>query len=65
MIRALDRYYLYRLRMVTGKDGNPINEVAMLGDSLMNNNGILRASTVIRYVPEQSLVGLKIGDRFA
>jgi hypothetical protein len=35
----------------------------MLADSLMNNNGVLRASTVIKLIPEKSVVGLRIGDR--
>jgi hypothetical protein len=63
MTLALDRYFVHRLRTVTGKDGNPLNEVEMLADSLMNNNGVLRASTVIKLIPEKSVVGLRIGDR--
>jgi hypothetical protein len=49
--------------MVTGKDGNPLNEVEMICDSLMNNNGVLRGNTVVKYIPEQSVVKLKIGDQ--
>jgi hypothetical protein len=48
--------------MVTGKDGNPLNEVEMLSDSLLNNDGVLRGSNVIKLVPEQSVVKLRIGD---
>jgi len=62
MTLVLDRYFVHRLRMVTGKDGNPLNEVEMLCDSLMNNNGILRDSNVIKLVPDQSVVNLHIGD---
>jgi hypothetical protein len=47
--------------MVAGKDGNAVNEVEMLCDSLMNNNGILRASNVIKLIPDQSVVKLHIG----
>jgi putative polyketide hydroxylase len=39
------RYFVHRLRMVTGKDGNPINEVELISDSLMNNDGVLGANT--------------------
>jgi hypothetical protein len=53
---------VHRLRIVTGKDGNPINEVELISDSLMNNNGVLRGSNVIKYVPEQSVTKLKVGD---
>jgi hypothetical protein len=53
---------VHRLRIVTGKDGNPINEVELISDSLMNNDGVLRGSNVIKYVPEQSVTKLKVGD---
>jgi hypothetical protein len=59
---ALDRPFVHRVRMVTGKDGNPLNEVEMLCDSLMNNNGVLGDSTVIKLVPEQSVLKLRVGD---
>jgi hypothetical protein len=59
---ALDRPFVHRVRMVTGKDGNPLNEVEMLCDSLMNNNGVLADSTVINLVPEQSVLKLRVGD---
>lgn len=63
LMLVLDRYFVHRLRMVTGKDGNPPNEVEMPCDSLMNNDGILRASNVIKLIPEKSVVKLGIGDR--
>ncbi len=50
MILVLDRYVVHRLRMVTGKDGAPLNDVEMLCDSLMNHEGILRGNNVITYV---------------
>jgi hypothetical protein len=59
---ALDRHFVHRVRMVTGKDGNPLNEVEMICDSLMNNDGVLRDSNVIKLIPEQSVVKLQIGD---
>jgi hypothetical protein len=60
---VLDRYYVHRLRMVTGKDGNPLNEVELICDSLMNNDGILRGKNVIKYIPDQSVVKQNIGDK--
>ena len=38
MTLVLDRYFVHRVRMVTGKDGNPLNEVELMSDSLMNND---------------------------
>jgi hypothetical protein len=62
MVLVLDRWFVHRLRVVTGKDGNPLNEVEMLCDSLMHNGGILRASNVVKLVPEQSVLKLRVGD---
>ncbi len=62
MVLALDRPFVHRVRMVTGKDGNPLNEVELLVDSLMNNDGVLGGSNVIKFVPEQSVLGLNVGD---
>jgi hypothetical protein len=63
MALVLDRYFVHRLRVVTGKDGNPLNEVELISDSLMNNNGVMRASSVIKMIPDQSVVKLAVGDQ--
>ncbi len=58
---ALDRYFVHRLGMVTGKDSNPLNG-ELLSDSLINNEGVLRANNVIKYDPDESVVKLQVGD---
>ncbi len=63
MTLVLDRYFVHRVRMVAGKDSNPLNEVELICDSLMNNNGLLRGNNVIKYIPDQSVVKLNIGDQ--
>jgi hypothetical protein len=63
MTIALDRYFIHRLRFVAGKDSNPLNEVELLADSLMNNDGVLRGSTVVKMVPAETVLKLDIGDR--
>jgi hypothetical protein len=64
MTLVLDRYFVHRLSGANyeGKDGNPLNEVRILCDSLMNNNGVLRGDKQIELTPERSVVGLHIGD---
>lgn len=62
MTLALDRYFVHRIRPVTGKDGNPLNEVEVISDSLMNNNSVMSKSNVIKLVPDQSVVKLQVGD---
>ncbi len=62
---ALDRPFVHRVRPVTGKDGNPLNEVEMICDSLMKENGVFTKSTVIKMDPETSVLGLEFGDTIA
>jgi hypothetical protein len=60
---SLDRRYVHRLRAVTGKDGTPLNELELLVESLMNNDGVLRGNNVVKYAAEKTVIGLKVGDR--
>jgi hypothetical protein len=62
MALALDRRFVHRLRSVTGKDGNPINELELVSDSLMNNDGVLRGISPIKYRAEDSVLKLDVGD---
>jgi hypothetical protein len=63
MTLVLDRYFVHRLRMVTGKVGNALNEVELMSDSLMNHDGVLRGNKVVKLIPDQSVLKLNIGDR--
>jgi hypothetical protein len=57
LLLALDRPFVHRVRMVTGKDTDPLNEVELLVDSLMTNGGALEAGrppgrrTVVAFIP--------------
>ncbi len=62
MTVTLDRHFVHRLRVSAGKVGNPLNEVEPIADSIMNNGGTLRGNNVIKYVSDDSIVKLKIGD---
>jgi hypothetical protein len=63
LVLVLDRYYVHRLRGVTGKDGNPLNEVELLAESLMNNDGVFRGNNVVKYVPDASVTRIAPDDR--
>ena len=54
MVLILDRFFVHRLRTVTGKDANPLNEVELLTESRLNNGGVFRTGHVVKWVPEQS-----------
>jgi hypothetical protein len=62
---ALDRRFVHRVRMVSGKDGTPLNEVELLVASLMDHGGKLQLNNVIKYTPEKSVLGLQPGDPIA
>ena len=65
MVLALDRWFVHRVRAVSGKDGNPLNEVELIVDSVMTSGGVLCGNNVIKYVPGESVLGLEIGDRIS
>ena len=62
MLLALDHHFMHRMRGAEGKDGNPINEVRMLVDSIMENDGVLKANSTIKYKAETSVAGIAVGD---
>jgi hypothetical protein len=62
MILALDHYFMHRLRNKEGKDGNPLTEVRMLSNAIMENGARMGADKTIRYKPESSVLKLKAGD---
>src|SRR6266516_3169929 len=64
MTLVLDRYFVHRLPGADyeGKDGNPLNEVRIICDSLMNNDGVMRGDKQIKLTPERSVLKLNIGD---
>ena len=62
MVLALDGYFGTRARNKEGKDGCPLNEVRMLCDALMHNNGRLAADRSIKWRSENTVLGYEIGD---
>jgi hypothetical protein len=61
---VMDRYFVHRLAGADyeGKDGNPLNEVRLIVDSLITNGGALRADKQIKLTPEGSVLKLSVGD---
>lgn len=60
---VLDRFFVDRDRTAVGTDSNPLNELEMICDSLMNNDGVFRAGTESAYSAENSTVNLTPGDQ--
>jgi hypothetical protein len=62
MVLVLDRPFVHRLRSVTGKDGDALNEVELLCDALILHKGVFEEKSPIEYIPEQSVLKLETGD---
>jgi hypothetical protein len=72
MVLVLDSLFVHRLRTVEGKDGNPLNEVRVLANSMMHNKNVLTfrrpptepgsAETGLKLVPERSVLQLQEGE---
>ena len=62
MLLALDHYFDHRMRGMELKDGNPLNELRVLCNSIMHNDGLLMGDTQIRQDPAKSILLLHIGD---
>jgi hypothetical protein len=53
-----------RLRGVEGKDGNALNEVRVLANSIMETDGVMAADSQIKF-KDGSIVGYEAGDTIA
>ena len=62
MLVVLDHSFVHRLRTVEGKDGNPLNEVRVLCDSLLSNKGLMGSDKTINLAPAKSVLKHQVGD---
>jgi len=62
MVLVLDELFVHRLRTIEGKDGNPLNEVRLICNSLMNDNGIMSADKTIKLDSANSVLKYQLGD---
>lgn len=61
MVLALDGYFVHRAGAKERKDGNPLNEVRMLCNAMMNNNNVPCADKTIKSDPAKSVLKYRIG----
>ena len=62
LVLVLETNFVHRARGREGKDGNPLNEVRMLAASLLQHDGVLTADKTIKYLPEESVLKLELGQ---
>src|SRR5216117_4228617 len=71
-VLLLDSMFVHRLSGIEGKDGNPLNEVRILCNSILLNKGKLQVDKLpawpnsavsgLKLPPEKSLLKLQVGD---
>jgi hypothetical protein len=62
MVLVLDNYFVHRSRTIEKKDGNPLNEVRVLVNSLTNNDGLVVFDKSIKLDPSKSVLRYQTGD---
>ncbi len=72
LVLKLEYMFVHRLTGIEGKDGNPLNEVRVLCNSLLLNQGKLQidklsgwpnsAGVGIKLSPDKSVLKLKVGE---
>lgn len=65
LVVVLDAFFAHRTRAVEKKDGNPLNEVRILAQSVLANGEVMGSDTTIRMTPSGSVLGLGEGDAIA
>jgi hypothetical protein len=59
---VLHTWFGHRRRELEGGDGNPMNEVRVIADSIVDNDAVLRVEGPITWVPERTVLRLDVGD---
>src|SRR3954451_13561661 len=72
LVLSLDYMFVHRLSGIEGKDGNPLNELRVLCNSILYNGGKLQVEKLpgwpnsavsgLKLPPERSILGLKPGQ---
>jgi len=62
LVVVLDGFFVHRSRTLEKKDGNPLNEVRMLCNSILQNHGVMSADKTIKYNPSKSILKIQVGN---
>lgn len=56
MVIILDAFFVHRARAIEKKDGNPLNEVRVICNSMMHNNNIMCTDNTMKLNPARSVL---------
>jgi hypothetical protein len=62
MVLMLDYLFVHRTRTLELKDGNPLNEVRVICNSITQNQGVMSKDNAIKLEPAKSVMGFQYGE---
>jgi hypothetical protein len=62
MVLILETMFIHRMRGQEGKDGNPLNEVRMIANSILNNSNKLLDDNTIKDNTEKSILKIRLNQ---
>jgi hypothetical protein len=62
LVVALEHWFAQRIPKVEGRDGNPLNEVRVIAESVTEHGAVLVVPKGIKLRPDTSVLGLEPGD---
>jgi hypothetical protein len=62
---ALDRWFSLRNPKVEGRDGNPINEVRAIAESVTEHGSVMTVPRGIKLAPESSVLGFEEAEEIS
>ena len=65
LVPALDRWFAIRNPKVEGRDGNPLNEVRAIAESVIEHGAVMTVPKGIRLAPETSVLGFAEGEEIS
>ena len=65
LVPALDRWFGIRNPRVEGRDGNPINEVRMIAESVTEHGSVIVVPKGIKLAAETSVLGFEEGEEIS
>ena len=65
MVVALEHWFVHRIPKVEGRDGNPLNEVRVIVDSVTEHGAVMTVPKGIKLRPEASVLGFAEGEEIS
>ncbi len=65
LLVALEHWFVQRIPKLEGRDGNPLNEVRVLADSVIEHGAVVTVPKGIKLRPDTSVLGFAAGEEIS